>query len=126
VSFGFFTFTLGRLRSRRLFRTFVKYYLVGEFILVFDVSSLCMLCMDTMFLLLMLCMDTMYKCLCRCACAYINACVDVHVLISVPVMLYNDLGYNIYCWNFIYAGKEAKQRKEGTMPVPTPTARPSA
>jgi len=39
VSFGFFTFTLGRMRSRRLFRTFVKYYLVGVVVLVLDISE---------------------------------------------------------------------------------------
>ena len=37
MSFGFFTFTLGRMRSRRLFRTFVKYYLVGVVVLVLDI-----------------------------------------------------------------------------------------
>src|SRR4051812_25439520 len=38
---------------------------------------------------------------CRCACA-----------ITMPIMLCNDPGYNVYYWNFVYAGKEAKQRKK--------------
>ena len=36
---------------------------------------------------------------------WINACVDVHVLISMPVMLYNNLEYIMLLLDFIYAGK---------------------
>ena len=41
----------------------------------------------------------------------VNARVDVNVLISVPVKLYNNLEYIMYLLEFLYAGKYKKQKK---------------
>ena len=75
-----------------------------------------LVCTDTMFLLFGCCY-TVYAILCILFWMFgtsyamyeydvwINACVDVHVLISMPVMLYNNLEYIMLLLDFIYAGK---------------------